>query len=308
MRIAVVGAGGVGGLVAGLLSRAGHDVAVVARGRTLAAIQERGLRIESSLGTISARVEAAASPAELAPADAVLLAVKTWQVPEVAASLDPLLGSRGIVVPLQNGVDAPEQCAEALGEARVVGGLCRMLSWSTAPGDITHAGPPPAFTLGAHRAPLDDRAEALRSALEGAGSSARIVDDFPVALWEKFMFIASFGGVSALSRSNAGVLRAIPETRRLLEDACAEVHAVGRARGVALGADAVPKTVAYVDALPDAATPSLQRDVLAGRPSEIDALSGAVARMGRAARVPVPVHTAIHAALLPQERAARGGG
>ena len=311
MRIAIVGAGGVGGLTAALLARAGHEVAVVARGRTLAAIAERGIHVESPLGTFDAKVEAAAAPAELRPADVVLLAVKTWQVPEVAKTLSPLVAGGGFVVPLQNGVDAPEQCAAALGPQRVVGGLCHMLSWSTAPGEIHHAGAPPAYTLGAFRAPLDPRAEELRAALESAGGRARIVPDFAVALWEKFLFIASFGGVSALSRSTAGPIRSIPETRELLEKACGEVLAVGRARGVSLGGEVVAKTMAFVDALPESATPSLQRDVVAGRPSELEALSGAVVRLGHAAGVPVPVHTVIFGALLPLERAARshdGGG
>ena len=250
MRIAIVGAGGVGGLTAALLARAGHEVAVVARGRTLAAIAEHGIHVESPLGTFSAKVEAAGSPAELRPADVVLLAVKTWQVPEVAKTLSPLLAGGGFVVPLQNGVDAPEQCAAALGSERVVGGLCHMLSWSTAPGEIHHAGAPPGFTFG------DPRAAELRAALESAGGRARIVPDFAVALWEKFVFIASFGGVSAISRSTAGPIRTIPETRELLEKACGEVLAVGRARGVSLGGEVVSKTMAFVDALPESATPS----------------------------------------------------
>jgi 2-dehydropantoate 2-reductase len=304
MRIGIVGAGGVGGLIAGLLARAGHDVALVARGMALEAIRERGLRVDSPLGVFSARIEAGAV-AELAPVDAALLAVKTWQVPEAAATLGPMLGAGGIAVPLQNGVDAPDQCADALGDERVFGGICHVLSWITEPGAVKHVSEAPRVTLGAWRSPADERLEALKIALEGAGVRARIAGDFPAALWDKFLFIASFGGVGAVARAGAGRLRTIPQTRQLLVGAFEEVRAVAVARGVAIRPDAVERALALVDAVPEEAIASQQRDVLAGRPSELDSLSGAVARIGGELGVPVPIHATIHAALLPQERAAR---
>jgi 2-dehydropantoate 2-reductase len=305
MRIGVVGAGGVGGLIAGLLARAGHDVAVVARGKTLEALRERGLRIESPLGVFEARVVAADAAQDLAPVDAVLIAVKTWQVPAVAATLGPALGRDGIVVPLQNGVDAPDQCADVLGADRVFGGLCHVLSWIKERGAIKHVGAAPGVTLGAWRSPVREPVEALRSALESAGVRARIATDFPASLWDKFLFIAGFGGVGAITRVDAASLRTIPQTRRLLVGAFDEVRAVATARGITLRSDAVARALALIDALPTDAIASLQRDVVAGRPSELDSLSGAVARIGAELSVPVPIHTTIHAALLPQELAAR---
>jgi 2-dehydropantoate 2-reductase len=304
MRIGIVGAGGVGGLIAGLLARAGHDVALVARGKALEAIRERGLRVDSPLGVFSARIEAGAV-SELAPVDAALLAVKTWQVQEAAATLGPMLGTGGIAVPLQNGVDAPDQCADALGDERVFGGICHVLSWITEPGAVKHVSEAPRVTLGAWRSPADERLEALKRALEEAGVRARIAGDFPAALWDKFLFIASFGGVGAVARAGAGRLRTIPQTRKLLVGAFEEVRAVAVARGVAIRPDAVERALALVDAVPEEAIASQQRDVLAGRPSELDSLSGAVARIGAELGVPVPIHATIHAALLPQERAAR---
>jgi 2-dehydropantoate 2-reductase len=301
VRIGVLGAGGVGGLTAGLLARGGHDVVLVARGRALDAVRARGLRVQSSLGTFTAHVEVAASPRDIAPVAAMLLAVKTWQVPEVAAALGPALGEDGFVVPLQNGVDAPDQCAAALGASRVVPGLCHMLSWIVEPGSVEHTGPAPRYTVAA-----DPRAEPLLQALREAGADARAVDDFPAALWDKFLFLASFGGVGAITRATAGVIRSVPETRRLLATAFAEIHAVAKAKGIALRPDAAARALTFVDALPESATASLQRDIVAGRPSEIDSLSGAVARIGAAVGVDVPVHRTILAALLPQERAARG--
>ncbi len=301
-----MGAGGVGGLIAGLLGRAGHDVAVVARGKMLDAVKEHGLRIDSPLGTFTAKVAAARSPAEIAPVDAALVAVKTWQVPEVAATLGPMLRPGGFVVPLENGVDAPDQCADALGAERAFGGICHVLSWIAEPGAIKHVSAPPRVTLGAWRAPVTPKLDALRAALDGAGVDARIARDFPAALWDKFLFIAGFGGVGAVARAGAAAIRTVPETRRMLVGSFEEVHAVAAAKGIALRPDTVAKALALIDVLPDDSIASLQRDIVAGRPSELASLSGAVARIGAEVGVTVPIHAAIYAALLPQELAARG--
>jgi 2-dehydropantoate 2-reductase len=304
MRIGIVGAGGVGGLVAGLMGRAGHDVALVARGKARDAMREHGLRVDSPLGVFTTRVEVG-SVGDLVPVDALLVAVKTWQVPEVAATLGPMLTHGAIVVPLENGVDAPDECAKALGDPRVFGGICHVLSWIAEPGSIKHVGDAPRITLGAWRSPVDARLEALKQALETAGIRARIAPDFPAALWDKFLFIASFGGVGALTRSGAGALRTIPQTRTLLAGAFEEVRTLATSKKVATKPDVVARALALVDSLPQDAIASLQRDVVAGRPSEIDSLSGAVARMGAGLGLPVPIHTTIYAALLPLERAAR---
>jgi 2-dehydropantoate 2-reductase len=301
----VVGAGGVGGLVAGLLARAGHDVVLVARGAALEAIRARGVRVDSSLGVFAARVEAVGSPAELAGVEALLLAVKTWQGPEIAAAVAPRLDETSFVVPLENGVEAPDQCAHAVGAERVVGGLCHMLSAIVEPGAIKHVGEPPRFTLGAWRSPSNGRAEKVVAALREAGAHAQVTDDFAAALWEKFLFIASFGGIGALTRAPIGAWRAVPETRRLLVGAFEEVRAVASAKGVRCRDGVIDKTLAFVDRLPEQATASLQRDLAAGRPSELDSLSGAVLRIGTSLGVDVPIHGTIYAALVPLERAAR---
>ena len=304
MRIGIVGAGGVGGLIAGLLARAGHDVAVVARGKTRESLRQRGLHVDSPLGVFSAQVETG-SAQELPPVEAVLLAVKTWQVPEAAEALRPMLGPDTIVATLQNGVDAPDQCAAALGPARVYGGIAHVLSWIVEPGSVKHVAAPPRITLGAWRSPVDDRVRALTCALESGGAQARIAEDLPAALWDKFLFIASWGGVGAITRAGAGALRSLPQTRQLLVGAFEEIRAVSAAKGIALRPDVVARALALVDLLPPDSIASLQRDIVAGRPSEIEALSGAVARIGAELQVPVPIHATIHAALLPQEQAAR---
>jgi 2-dehydropantoate 2-reductase len=216
-----------------------------------------------------------------------------------------MLGPDTIVATLQNGVDAPDQCAAVLGPKRVYGGIAHVLSWIVEPGSVKHVAAPPRITLGAWRSAVDDRIRALVSALESGGAQARIADDLPAALWDKFLFIASWGGVGAITRAGAGALRSLPQTRQLLIGAFEEIRAVAVAKGIALRPDVVARALALVDLLPPDSIASLQRDIVAGRPSEIEALSGAVARIGAELGVPVPIHATIHAALLPQEQAAR---
>jgi 2-dehydropantoate 2-reductase len=310
MRIAIVGAGGVGGLLAGLLARAGTEVALVARGAHAEAIRRDGLRVDSPLGTFTARIaEVAEEPGALRPADAVLVAVKAWQVAELAPRLAPLVSRGGVAVPLQNGVEAAGRLAAALGEERVAGGLVAVLSWIEGPGAVRHVGGKPRIRMGergARVAAASARLEALAGALRGAGAEVEVVPDVESATWEKFLLIEPWGAVSAAARAPIGVVRTVPESRALLERAQEELARLARARGVALDGGAPARALATIDQAPFGATASMQRDLGAGRPSELEDQVGAVVRLARETGVPVPVHEALYAALLPQERAARG--
>ncbi len=310
MRIAIVGAGGVGGVLAGLLARAGGvDVVVVARGAHGEAIRRDGLSVDSPLGPFTVRVPVVEEPGGAGPADAVLVAVKAWQVAEVAPRLAPLVAAGGVAVPLQNGVEAAGRLAAALGDDRVAGGLVAVLAWIEAPGRVKHVGWPPRLRIGERgalgRAP-SPRLEALAAALRSAGIGAEVVPDVEAASWEKFLLIEPWGSVAAVARAPWGVVRAVAETRALHVAAMEEVAALARARGVALAPDAVARTLAFLDGVTPEATASMQRDVGAGRPSELDDQTGAVVRLARAAGVAVPVHEMLYGALAPQERAARG--
>jgi 2-dehydropantoate 2-reductase len=309
MKITVVGAGGVGGLLAALLARDGNEVSVVARGAQLEAIRAKGLEISSPLGTFTQRIGAISDdPAALGTADAVLLAVKSWQVAEMAPRLAPVLAAGGVVVPLQNGVEAADRLAAALGPDRVAGGLINVLAWVERPGAIRHVGNAPRITMGERgergRAP-SPRLEALAAALSHAGVEAKVSAEIERASWEKFLLIEPWGAVSALARAPIGVVRSVPETRALLLAALEELASVGRARGVPLAPDAARSTLAFLDGLTPEGTASMQRDIGAGRPSELEDQTGAVVRLARAAQVPVPIQEVLLAALLPQEEAAR---
>jgi 2-dehydropantoate 2-reductase len=307
MRIAVFGAGGVGGYFGGCLARAGHDVVFIARGEHLKAIQTRGLRVDSQAGDfVIAPAQATDDPPSAGPVDVVILGVKAWQVPDAALALRPMLGRDAFVVPLQNGVEAPSQLAAVLGPSRVVGGLCRIMSMIAGPGHIRHVGLDPTVIIGELDRRPSARTEALRQAFERAGVKAHVAPDIHVALWEKFIMLASLSGVGAAARAPVGVLRAVAETRRLLELAMGEIAAVGRVQGVALRDDAVERSMRIIDAMPPNGTASMQRDIIDGRPSELEGQNGAVVRLGRESGVDTPVHAFLYASLLPAELRARG--
>lgn len=307
MRIAVFGVGGVGGYFGGRLARAGEEVTFIARGEHLRALQTRGLRVESIRGDFAVEPASATDrPEEVGPVEAVLVCVKAWQVPEAAQAIRPMVGPETCVVPLQNGVDAPEQLAAALGEQAVMGGLCHIVSFVAAPGHIRHTGIDPSIAFGELDGRPSRRAERLRAAFERAGVKAEIPADIRLAMWRKFLFISALSGVGAVTRAPVGVTRALPETRRLLQQAMEEVVAVARARGVHLPQEAQAETLDFIDGLPAEATASMQRDIIAGRLSELASQNGAVVRLGEELGVPTPLHAFIYASLLPQELRARG--
>jgi 2-dehydropantoate 2-reductase len=306
MKIAVIGVGGVGGYFGGRLAKRGEEVWFVARGRTLDALRSDGLHVSSVKGDFFLpRVRAVESAADIGTADAVIVAVKAWQVEEAAQAIRPAVGDRTVVLPLENGVEAADQLAAVLGREHILGGLCTIISRQVAPGRIEHAGAEPTIALGELDGGQSTRAERLAATLEGAGITVQRPEDIHAALWRKFLFISSFSGVGAVTRAGAGAIRSIPATRRLLEGALGEVRELARARGVALPGDVVAQTMAFIDSLPEGGTASMQRDVLEGRPSELDSQNGAVVRLGRESGVPTPIHGYIYASLLPAERAAR---
>jgi 2-dehydropantoate 2-reductase len=306
MRVAIVGTGGVGGYFGGRLAQAGHEVHFIARGAHLEAIRRDGLRVDSINGNFVVKpAQATNDPSEVGPVDAVIVAVKTWQLEEAAKSARPLVDSRTLVLPLLNGVEAPDRLAETLGDEHVLGGLCRLSTEIAGPGHIRHTAVDPTVTFGERDGRRTGRLEALVSAFTSASVNASIAGDIDLAMWEKFMFIATWSGIGAVTRVPIGQWRVVPGLRAMAEAGLGEVVAVGRARGVKLGDDRVAATMAAYDAVPPQTMASMQKDILAGRPSELEAQSGAVVRLGKAAGIPTPAHSFLYHSLLPQETAAR---
>jgi 2-dehydropantoate 2-reductase len=307
MRIAIFGAGGVGGYFGAQLARVGEEVIFIARREHLQAIRAHGLRVETSKGEIVIQpAQASDDPVQVGVVDAVILGVKAWQVTEAAQAMKPMIGPGTFVVPLQNGVEAPSQLAVMLGAKNVLGGLCGTMSWIVGPGHIRSIGEVHFIKFGELDKRLSGRTEQLRQAFERAGVKVEVPSDIHVALWEKFLFVVSFGGVGAVTRAPIGVIRTLPETRRLLEQCMREIFEVARARQIALSDGIVEKTMMFLNSLAPSGTTSLQRDIADGKPSELDAWNGAVVRLGREFGVSTPLHEFIYHSLLPLELRARG--
>ena len=307
MRFAVIGAGAVGGYFGARLAQSGEDVWFLARGRTLEALRQHGLKVDSTKGDfVLPSVRVSEQPDEIGPVDVVLVAVKAWQITELAPVLKPLVGPQTMVVPLQNGVEAPDELSRMVGSDKVLVGLCGLMSAIVEPGHIRHFGLEPFIAFKEQDNSRTPRLEPLRAAIAKAGIRAIIPEDIYVRFWLKFMFITAVGGVGSVVRSPVGILRQMPETRQLLYRTIQEIDTLAKAKGVKMPASSVDDTMGIVDAMPPGGSTSMQRDIWEGRPSELESLCGAVARIGKELGLDLPVNTALYAALLPSELRARG--
>ncbi|PYQ29844.1 MAG: 2-dehydropantoate 2-reductase [Acidobacteria bacterium] len=306
MRIAVVGAGGVGGYFGGKLAHAGVDTIFIARGATLDALRTRGLRVESIDGDFTLeRVNATEDPSSVGIVDAILVCVKAWQIPKAASRLAPMIGPDTIVVPMENGIDAPDVLAPIVGREHVLGGLCGIVSFVAEAGHIKHIAAEPFVMFGELDNRESDRAIRLRDAFRNAKVKADVPHDILHSMWTKFLFIVPMSAIGALTRVPIGVWRTMPELRAIAEDSLREMIAIAKARGVDPGDDALQRTMERYDNMAPNSTSSLQRDVLDGKPSELDAQIGAVVRLARESGVAAPVASFLYSCLLPQEEKAR---
>jgi 2-dehydropantoate 2-reductase len=300
MRIAIMGAGGVGGYFGARLANAGYEVAFVARGRHLLAMKERGLLVTSALGDVRlARPLASDDPATMGWFDAVLFAVKLWDTESAAAAIKPLLAAGGVVIPFQNGVESIERVGAVVGEAHVMGGVAYIAAKIAEPGVIAHTGTMARLRFGTILPAQQPAAEALLAACKRAAIDAEIVADIRQALWMKFVFLVALSGLTAATRQPIGVIRADPDLRATLEAAMREAWSVGRARGIALPDDFIASQLAFADGLPAEMKASMLHDLDAGNRLEAPWLSGAVARMAKESGSSAPVNATLYAAVKP---------
>jgi 2-dehydropantoate 2-reductase len=310
MRIGVIGVGGLGGYYGGLLAKAGHSVGFVARGAHLAALKASGLRVFSVHGDFAvAPVTASDRPEQIGPVDLVLICVKTPALELAAADALPLLGPESVVLGLQNGIDAAERIGAVVGAGRVLGAATWIAANIEAPGVIRQVSSFRRIVAGELDGRMTDRLERVVAALKSMGIAVEASGDIRKVLWTKFVFISGFSAVGTVTGQPVGDFRAVPETRAMLVALLREVEAVGRGLGVALDPDVVDQALTIMDGAEPGMRTSMQRDVVAGRPSEIEALVGAVRRKGREAGVPTPTADLIYAALLPgQLKALKAAG
>lgn len=312
MRVAVFGVGGIGGFLGGKLAASGVEVAVVARGEHLAAMQHDGLYVESPEGNVHGKLAMATSdPAQVGVADFIIMGVKAWQVPEAAAAIRPMVGPQTQVLTIQNGVEAPEQIAAAVGRERVLAGVVYLGSIRVGPGRIRHLGifgPPVHLYLGALHGRPSAQADALAQMLRQAGLTVPTPPAINIhtELWTKLAFVSPSSSVSAATRSPGSVIRSFPGARRLWRAATEEIMAVAAAQGVVLPADTAARNAAVVDRMPTDGMASMARDMVEGRPSELECQVGDVVRLGAKLGVPAPVNSFLYDVLLPQETKVRG--
>ena len=294
MKIAIIGAGGVGGFFGARLQQAGADVHFVARGAHRAAMRSEGLRIESPLGDIHLpRVNVTDNPADIGVADIVWLSVKLWDMGTAIRSMRPLMGPDTGVISFQNGVQKDDILREAFGDRAVMGGVAYIATNIDRPGVIKHTGTMQRLIFGEYAGRRSARAESLREASLRGGINAELSDDIRKAIWEKFVFLVGLSGSTTTMRETIGPIRSNPRARRFLSELMRETVAVGRALGVALPADFAEQRLAFVDGLPEQMTSSMHHDLRAGKRLEVSWLSGGVAQLGEQAGVPTPMNRAV---------------
>ena len=302
MRIAVFGAGGIGGYFGERLAAAGADVNLIARGRHLEAIRQAGLRVRTPEGETTRRIPATDDPAGIGPVDVVLFCVKSYDTDQAVAALPPLLHDRTAVVSLQNGVDNEERIAAAVGWAHVVGGAAYIFAAIEAPGLVSASGPRSLVFGEWDGGPPSERLSVLAELFHAAGVDARISEDVRVAIWEKYVLLVAFSGLSAATRLPLGEIRDSPEAWALLRGLANEACQVGRATGVPLGDDVVDRAIDILGRQEGSAFASLCHDLVSGHPMELEALQGTLLRLGREHGVETPIGRAIHGVLEPWAR------
>ncbi|MCW5752618.1 MAG: ketopantoate reductase family protein [Alphaproteobacteria bacterium] len=300
MRIAVFGVGGVGGYFGARLAASGADVVFIARGAHLAAMQSRGLRLESGFGDLTlAPVTASDDPAAIGPVDVVHFTVKLYDVESAAARLRPMLKPDTAVIAFQNGIDAEERIGRAIPAAHVVGGVAYISATIAEPGLIRHLNKVHKLAFGEMDGRTSPRLEALLAACRKAGFDAELTADIRRALWEKFVFLAPMAAATGATRQPIGPILADPDLRRLFSDLIAEAIAVARTQGLELAPDMLERTIRTAASLPGTMKASLAHDLEKGARLEIEGLSGTLVRLGEAAGIAVPTHRALYAALKP---------
>jgi 2-dehydropantoate 2-reductase len=307
MRIAVIGAGGVGGAFGAALAKAGGDVTFVARGAHLAAMQENGLRVFGDRGETAVRpVQATDNPASIGPVDIVLFCVKLWDVETAGEQIKPLIGPDTAVIPLQNGIDASDRLVPILGASHVMAGTVSVSATIASPGVIRQTGKFMSMWFGERDGRTTPRAEAFRALCQTAGFDITLSADISVPIWQKFVLLTAMSGGTAITRLPIGKLRDDPDVFSLFENVMRETEAVGRAEGVNLPATVVEDQIAMIRSTPPSGVASMAVDLSRGNRLELPWLAGRVVALGRKHGIPTPANAAIFAALKPYANGAPG--
>lgn len=306
MKIAVMGAGSMGGYYGAKLIRGGHSVALIARGAHLEAIRGKGLKIIRDEETFTVTPWMATdNPAQAGEVELILVATKSYDLQGAARAIAPMVGKETMVLPLLNGVDIAERLGDALGMSHMLGGLTYLPGNMPEPGVVNQLGVEGRLEFGefndhhgnASGAGGESRADKLLKVFHAAGIVAEISGDIRTALWSKFVLINSTAGVCGVTGKPVGPVREDPRIRAMFTDCAAEVAALARKQGIHLDDDIIKRTLGHLDSVPYNNKPSLLQDLERGKPLELESLNGATVRLGKELGVPTPVNRFIYAAL-----------
>lgn len=293
-----MGSGGVGGYFGGRLAAAGNDVTFVARGSHLAAIEKDGLTLDSQLGNATVKpAKVTADPASAGVPEIVIFATKMGDTEGAANQLKPIVRGGVTIITFQNGVEGPEILSRVLPGAHVVPGVARIASHISKPGVIEQRSPFARLEFGEATGGSSPKLDAFHAACKAAGIDAIVSENIQRNVWMKFAMLAPFSGMTALTGHSAGPIRTTPGTRALIEAAVKEVIAVGKAAGIGFKDGDFESLMKTVEGNPAGMTSSMAHDRMAGKPLEVNYLSGAVVRIGEKHGVQAPTHKFITQAL-----------
>jgi len=306
MKIGIIGAGGVGGYFGACLAKAGFETTFVARGEQLKAMKSNGLEIKSIKGNFHVQnINVTEQISDIKNPGLIIIGVKAWQIKEIREDLKGILHNESILLPLQNGIMAYDELAEKIDKKNIIAGLCRIISKVEKPGVINHFAVNPTIVFGEMDKTISPRLEKMHGLFQNAGIDSEVSQDIEADLWKKFIAIC-VSGLLAVSKTTYGEIRGIKETREMMIGLLNEIFTLASKIGVNIENDFVDKTISFFDTFPKDSTSSLTRDVLAGKPSEIDYQNGTVVKLAEKYGVNVPINKFVYNCILPMEMKARG--
>ena len=305
MKIVVVGAGGVGGYFGGKLAHAGFNVIFIARGKHLEAIRQNGLHVKSVKGDFIVHPKSTDRIDTIQNADLIILATKSWQVEKVARQIEPILNENTMVLPLQNGADNADKLRSVLPHKNVLAGLCKIVSKIEAPGVINHFVYEPEIIFGEYDNSKTERAQEVNTIFNKSDIKNKISKDIHLDIWRKFLFIATVSGIGALTRVPFGEFQKDKDIMKMIQETANEIQAVANAKGIILTTDDVDRAINMFLSMGESTTASMQRDIMEGKPSELENFNGYIVNEGKRLDVKTPINAFTYNCLVPQERLAR---
>ena len=305
MNIVVFGAGGVGGYFGGKLAQAGNNVTFIARGNHLHAIKNNGLQVKSVNGDFKLQPKVTDDVSTVTNPDLVILGVKSWQIEDVAKQLKLVIHKNTMVLPLQNGADNADRLKAFLPHNNVLAGLCKIVSRVEAPGIIDHFAFDPEIVFGEYNSENSKRIREVGKLFDNANIKNRISEDIHLDIWKKFLFIVTISGMGAITRSVYGDIRKDDHLRQIMCQTANEIVAIANAKGIALANSDIDMIMKVIDNFKHDTTASMQRDFMAGRPSELENFNGYIVKQGKELHISTPTNSFIYHCLLPQEKKVR---